>query len=58
MDPKTAVMQVSPAAVLFNLDWGDDLAEVVVCYAGLAGTTDAGWTAADGEMLELLVWAL
>ena len=34
------------------------LAEVVVCYAGLAGTTDGGWTAADGEMLELRVWAL
>ena len=43
-DPKTAFVQVSPAAVLSNLDWGDDLAEVVVCYAGLAGTTDGGWT--------------
>ena len=32
--------------VLFNLDWGDDLAEVVVC----------SWTTADGEMLELRVW--
>ena len=57
-DPKTAFMQVSPGAVLFNLDWGDDLVEVVVCYAVLAGTTDGGWTTADGEMLELRVWAL
>ena len=26
--------QVSPAAELLNLDWGDDLAEFVVRYAG------------------------
>ena len=45
-----------PTAVLFNLDWGDDLAEVVVCYALVQLT--AGWTGADGEMLELRVRAL
>ena len=51
-------MQVSPAAYLFNLDWGDDLAEVVVRYAVLAGKTDGGWTVAVGEMLELRIWPL
>ena len=54
----TAFMQVSPAVVLFNIDWGDDLAQVVVCHAGLVGTTDSGWTAGVGEMLELVVLSL
>ena len=55
---RTRRPRFSPAANFFNLDWGDDLAEVVVCYAVLAGKADGGWTVADGEMLELRIWPL